>query len=49
MGQKTGLRKYINSVEMSADYSIVEVKVPDKFVGKTIGEIGFNKNYNVLY
>ena len=22
--------------------------VPEKFVGKTIGQVGFNKNYNVI-
>jgi len=38
----------IDSIELTDKYSITEVKVPAKFTGKTIDEIGFNKNYNVI-
>jgi trk system potassium uptake protein len=39
---------FIDSFELTSDYSIVEMVVPDKFSGKTIGQIGFNKNYQVI-
>jgi trk system potassium uptake protein TrkA len=38
----------VDSFELSKDYSIVKVSVPEKFFGKTIQEVGFNLNYNVL-
>lgn len=38
----------IDSFKLTDEYSIMEVKVPNKFVGKTIKEIGFNINYNVI-
>lgn len=37
-----------NSFELNKDYSILEVIVPEKFYGKSINEIGFNKLFNVL-
>jgi trk system potassium uptake protein len=39
---------FIDSFELTSDYSIVEMEVPGKFVGKTIGQIGFNKNFRVI-
>jgi len=39
---------FLDSFELTSDYSIVEMVVPDKFTGKTIGQIGFNKNYHVI-
>ncbi|PKP22347.1 MAG: potassium transporter TrkA [Bacteroidetes bacterium HGW-Bacteroidetes-21] len=41
----TGL---IDTFELTNLYSINEIKVPKRFVGKTIQEVGFNKNYNVI-
>lgn len=38
----------IDSLELTDKYSIMEIKVPKHFSGKTIQEIGFNKNYNIL-
>jgi trk system potassium uptake protein TrkA len=38
----------IDSFELTEKYSIVEVKVPKKLSGKTVGEIGFNRDYNIL-
>jgi len=39
---------FIDSFELTSDYSIVEMEVPEKFAGKTIGQIGFNKNFHVI-
>lgn len=33
--------------ELTEDYSIVEVKVPSVFVGRTLGETNLRQNYNV--
>jgi trk system potassium uptake protein TrkA len=38
----------IDSFELTDKFSIMEIKVPKQFSGKSIQEIGFNKNYNVL-
>lgn len=38
----------LDSFELTDNYSIVEVKVPGQFVGKTIGDIGFNRDYSVI-
>ena len=39
---------FVDSFELTSNYSIIELVVPEKFVGKTIGQVGFNKNYNVI-
>ncbi len=41
----TGL---VDSFELNSNYSIVEVVVPQKYVGKTIQEIGFREKYELL-
>ncbi|MDO8896086.1 MAG: TrkA family potassium uptake protein [Bacteroidales bacterium] len=38
----------IDSFELTDNYSIVQVEVPKKFVGKTIALVGFNQFYQVL-
>lgn len=38
----------IDSFELTDKYSVVQVEVPKKFVGKTIAEVGFNQFYQVL-
>ncbi len=37
----------IDSLELSSDYSIVEVNAPDAFVGKTIGDLELRERFNV--
>lgn len=46
--KKLTLKGLVESFEINNDYSIVEVKVPDWCVGKTLGEVGFRRNYNLL-
>lgn len=46
--KKLTLRGMVDSFELNENYSIVEVVVPQIFVGKTIEEIGFRKEYNML-
>lgn len=38
----------VDSFELTDKYSIVEVVIHEKFAGKTIEEIGFNKDYSVI-
>lgn len=46
--KKLNLKGLIDSFEINEDYSIVEVSVPEWCVGKTLGEIGFRRNFNLL-
>lgn len=38
----------VDSFELSPDYSIVEVSLPEAFIGKQLQDVGFRKNYNLL-
>ncbi|MBW6459550.1 MAG: TrkA family potassium uptake protein [Bacteroidales bacterium] len=38
----------LDSFELTDKYSVVEVEVPERFAGKTIAEIGFNRHFQVL-
>ncbi len=46
--KKLCLNGVVDSFELSDDYSIVEVNLPLKYVGKKISEIEIRKNYNLL-
>lgn len=46
--KKLCLKGVVDSFELSDDYSIVEVNLPEKYAGKTIKEIGIRENYNLL-
>lgn len=46
--KKLCLKGIVDSFELNKNYSIVEVRTPDYFVGKTIDQIGFRKNYNLV-
>lgn len=46
--KKLTLRGMVDSFELNKNYSIVEVIVPEIFIGKTIEEVGFRKEYNIL-
>jgi trk system potassium uptake protein TrkA len=46
--KKLDLQGVLDSFELGGEYSIIEAKVPQKYVGKTVAEIGFRKNYNLV-
>jgi trk system potassium uptake protein TrkA len=46
--KKLTLNNVVDSFELSSDFSIIEAKVPDKYVGKTLAEIGFRNEFNLL-
>jgi trk system potassium uptake protein TrkA len=46
--KKLCIKGVVDSFELNGEYSIVEVNVPPIYVGRTLGEIGFRKNHNVV-
>lgn len=46
--KKLCMHGVVDSFELGDDFSIVEVNVPEEFVGKRLKEISFRKNYNLL-
>lgn len=46
--KKLNMRGVVDSFELTGEYSIIEATVPKRFVGKTLLEVGFRKNYDVV-
>lgn len=46
--KKLTLSGVVDSFELTGEYSIVEATVPKRFVHKTVLEVGFRKNYDVV-
>lgn len=46
--KKLCLSNVIDSFELNDDYSIIEAKVPNSYIGKTVQEVGFRKEFNLL-
>ena len=46
--KKLCLSDVVDSFELNADYSIIEAKVPNDYVGKTILEVDFRGKFNLL-
>lgn len=46
--KKLSLKGMVDSFELSINYSIAEIAIPDKLIGKTIEEVGFRNNYNLV-
>jgi trk system potassium uptake protein len=46
--KKLCLSNVVDSFELNDDYSIIEAKVPDDYIGKTVGEVGFRREFNLL-
>lgn len=46
--KKLVMKGVIDSFDISKEYSIVEVAVPAKYAGKTLEEIGFRRNHNLV-
>lgn len=46
--KKLTLKDVVDSFELNKNYSIVEVKTPQYFVGKKVEDIGFRVNFNVV-
>ena len=46
--KKLSLKGMVDSFELSINYSIAEISIPDKLIGKTIEQVGFRNNYNLV-
>lgn len=46
--KKLSIKGVIDSFELNKSYSIVEIVVPEKYIGKTIEEVKFRELHNVL-
>ncbi len=46
--KKLCLTNVVDSFELSHDFSIIEIKVPEIFIGKSIKDIEFREKYNLL-
>ncbi len=46
--KKLDIKGIIDSFAVSVVYNIVEAKAPEKYVGRSLKEIGFRRNHNVL-
>jgi trk system potassium uptake protein TrkA len=46
--KKLILNGVVDSFELTGEYSIVEATIPKRFVDKTVLEVGFRKNYDVV-
>lgn len=46
--KKLCLTNLLDSFELTTDYSIVELEVPLSFIGKSLDEIGFRRNFNLV-
>lgn len=46
--KKLSIKGVLDSYDLTDDFGIVEVVVPEKYVGRTLEEIGFRRNHNVV-
>ncbi len=46
--KKLCLKGVVDSFELSGEYSIVEVNVPEKYYGQTLQEVGFRRRHNLI-
>lgn len=46
--KKLSLINVVDSFELNEDYSIIEAKLPDEYIGKTVEEINLRKKFNLL-
>lgn len=46
--KKLCMKGVVDSFELSGQFSIVEVAVPQKYVGQTLQEVGFRRRHNIV-
>lgn len=47
LSKKLCLSNVVDSFELNEEYSLIEAKVPKKFIGKTVGSIHWRETYNL--
>jgi len=48
LAKKLCLTGLIDSFEIDGKYSIVEIETPEKYIDKTLEEVGFRRNHNLV-
>lgn len=48
MAKKLVINNVVDSFELSEEFSIIEAKVPEEYIGKSIREIGLRQKFNLL-
>jgi trk system potassium uptake protein TrkA len=46
--KKLNISNIIDSFEVTAHYNIIEAKVPRRYIGRQVKDVGFRRNYNVV-
>jgi trk system potassium uptake protein TrkA len=46
--KKLCLSNVVDSFELNEDYSIIEARVPTDYIGRTVREVGFRREFNLL-
>lgn len=46
--KKLCLSNVVDSFELNEDYSIIEARVPADYIGRTVREVGFRREFNLL-
>ncbi len=46
--KKLDIKGVIDSFELTPGFNIIEARVPQRYIGKTLEEVKFRKNYNVV-
>jgi len=46
--KKLELRGFIDSFELSDEYNIIEVRIPERYIGVSLKEINLRKDYNII-
>ena len=47
MSKRLEMRGVVDSLNLSEDYNIIEAEAPERYIGKTIGEVDLRGNYNI--
>lgn len=48
LAKRLNIKGVIDSYELTPEYHIIEARTPKRYVGKTLEQIGFRRNYNVV-
>lgn len=47
LAKSLDMKGVVDSFDLTEDYNIIEATVPEKYVGKTIGEVNFRQHFNI--
>lgn len=47
LAKSLDMKGVVDSFDLTGDYNIIEATVPEKYVGKSIGEVNFRQRFNI--